>query len=90
MHSSDGNDAYFYILPPIYFLLICDDFRHGAEVVERSEPAVHQRAPAFVGTGYRLGDTEDAPPVAVAGGASAMAPRQVGLLFYHYPNELFK
>ena len=59
-------------------------------MVERSETAVHQRAPAFVGTGYRLGDTEDAPPVAVSGGASAMPPRQVGLLFYNYPNELIK
>ncbi|KAK2181917.1 hypothetical protein NP493_376g01017 [Ridgeia piscesae] len=52
---------------------------HGAEVVDRSETAVQQRAPVFVGTGYRLGDTEDAPAVAVAGGASAMAPRQVDM-----------
>ncbi|KAI0226633.1 NSFL1 cofactor p47 [Lamellibrachia satsuma] len=55
---------------------------HGAEVVDRTEASApaRSRAPAFVGTGYRLGDTEDTPPVAVRSGAVGMpSQRQVDM-----------
>ena len=55
-------------------------FRHGAEVVDRTEAATsaRMRAPAFVGTGYRLGDTEGAPPVVIRSGVAAgQGPQQV-------------
>ena len=56
--------------------------RHGAEVVDRSEKGQKLKArPAFKGTGYRLGETEESSDV-IAGAPVSEAPKQVNVTNY--------